>query len=268
MSQVVLVYALWRETYTSKTYATLLPICAGFMMAAVGDPQYDEYGFTLALGSTLLLVVVNMTTRKMLTDFKGRVDPLQAQAWTTAGSFFLLMPLWIHGGGVERLNRMLAGDKAMDFVSIVGIDGVAYHMANIGTFTSIGVFEPLSFAIIDTLRRLMVVCSGFIYQGNVCTLTNIVGIVLVIVGAGLYNVFKTPAAVPAAVTAAEPWTNDEDRILQQAHAELGKKWIEVAKRLPGRSNNACRNRSGKLQRDAGGRRGRHSRSPSSSRSAK
>ena len=42
----------------------------------------------------------------------------------------------------------------------------------------------------DTMRRLCVVCSGFVFQGNACTLLNACGIALVIGGAGTYNVVK------------------------------------------------------------------------------
>ncbi|KAJ8604835.1 hypothetical protein CTAYLR_001048 [Chrysophaeum taylorii] len=37
------------------------------------------------------------------------------------------------------------------------------------------------------------------------------------------------------------WTDDEEKILIQVHAKLQNKWAEIAKNLPGRSDNDCKN---------------------------
>ncbi|KAK8665546.1 hypothetical protein V6N13_005712 [Hibiscus sabdariffa] len=39
----------------------------------------------------------------------------------------------------------------------------------------------------------------------------------------------------------DPWSEEEDRILIAAHREMGNKWAEIVKRLPGRTENTVKN---------------------------
>merc|ERR1712046_519982 len=43
------------------------------------------------------------------------------------------------------------------------------------------------------------------------------------------------------------WTRAEDDVIVQGVAELGHKWYEIARRLPGRTDHAIRNRWSRLQ---------------------
>ena len=39
----------------------------------------------------------------------------------------------------------------------------------------------------------------------------------------------------------DAWTAEEERIIHEAHAELGNKWVQIAKRLEGRTDSQVKN---------------------------
>lgn len=92
------VYFCFGEKYNAVTYATLIPICLGFALAAGGDPKFEQTGFLLAVVSACCLVAVNTISRHTLAFYRSLVGPLQVQAWATSGSFFLLLVPWLFTG--------------------------------------------------------------------------------------------------------------------------------------------------------------------------
>ena len=69
------------------------------------------------------------------------------------------------------------------------LDGICYFSEQVAQFAAIGMLLPLTFAVVDTTRRLwIVIVSGFILQGNPFTVNAVAGAALVCAGAGSYAV--------------------------------------------------------------------------------
>ena len=192
-------FAFLGTRYAPRIIACLATLFLGFSLSAAGDISFDGTGFACACCSVTMLVVVNLLTQRAAKRFgaggedavktsagKG-VHQLQFQAWTTSGSLLLLLPLWLLGGGLARVAGAVGNAQHGVGLLLWSVaDGVAYHMANVGTFGAIAAFTPLTFSVIDTVRRLCVVISGFVFQGNPASTINIVGVVVVFAGAGWY----------------------------------------------------------------------------------
>jgi hypothetical protein len=51
----------------------------------------------------------------------------------------------------------------------------------------------------------------------------------------------------------EKWSHEEDQVILRMHRDFGNKWCEIAKALPGRTDNAIKNRfNSKLKKQAQG----------------
>ena len=224
-------FAAFGQRFSPAVYSSLVVILAGFALSGWADARFDLVGCGCACASVTLLVVTNTLTRR-LSGVNG-ITQLQLQAWTTGFSFVVLVPPWLYGipglpyavspgGGAARVAAAFTQgtDSAAwwSTSSLIGCNlwnAVAYHMANVGTFSAIGAFDPLTFAVIDTMRRLVVVVFAFWTQNNLDWATglpwpldrlpdplNLLGIFTVCLGAGWYATLKASATATAAAAAA------------------------------------------------------------------
>ena len=191
---------------SSTSLLSLVPILAGFGMAIAADLTVEPIGVVASIGSVCCLVLVNGLSKKLLEGKGSRQSTptgSELQSWTLQGAFLLLSVYWGCTGGPQRFLEIAqtAGRTATRVLTLCAWDGLLYFTEQVSQFLAIGMLTPLSLAVTDTTRRMFIVfVSGFVLQGNTPNARNIVGALLVYVGAALYalSVHQTNAIVRSA----------------------------------------------------------------------
>lgn len=171
---------------------SLIPVLAGFSLAIAADLTVEPIGVFASIGSVCCLVFVNGLSKRLLDDNSvQQIKPngSEIQCWTLQGAFLLLCLYWCYTGGHQRLFSIAerAGIESNEVLVLCLWDGVLYFTEQIAQFLAISMISPLSLAVTDTTRRLfIVIVSGFVLQGNTPNFRNVVGALLVYIGAALY----------------------------------------------------------------------------------
>eukprot|EP00928_Gymnodinium_smaydae_P045008 TRINITY_DN30045_c0_g1_i1.p1 TRINITY_DN30045_c0_g1~~TRINITY_DN30045_c0_g1_i1.p1 ORF type:complete len:343 (-),score=81.02 TRINITY_DN30045_c0_g1_i1:79-1107(-) len=175
------------ELYSWPSLAPLAPIVAGFAFSAGAgggaEPDAGQLGgCAAAVASVCCLVMVNASCKYV----GAGADVNQVQFWTVLLAFTWLLPFWAVGGGPQRLLAFEGNHTWL--VTLVLADGCMYYLEQVLQQVVLRELPLLPFQVIDTLRRLVIVCvSGFLLQGNTCTALNALGITLVLSGAVAHN---------------------------------------------------------------------------------
>eukprot|EP00441_Pelagodinium_beii_P045553 CAMPEP_0197624152 /NCGR_PEP_ID=MMETSP1338-20131121/3913_1 /TAXON_ID=43686 ORGANISM="Pelagodinium beii, Strain RCC1491" /NCGR_SAMPLE_ID=MMETSP1338 /ASSEMBLY_ACC=CAM_ASM_000754 /LENGTH=348 /DNA_ID=CAMNT_0043194253 /DNA_START=70 /DNA_END=1116 /DNA_ORIENTATION=+ len=178
------------RSYSFPVMASLAPLVLGFAMTTGAEPSSlaNPRGLVAAIFSVNAQVGVNLLGQKRLSTAVRGEFPHAFELQFTSCLFALavLLPIWLGTGGAARLagHWEIADPGARwQILSLTVIDGVLYFVEQNASFAALKGFQPLTFAVIDTLRRLsIVVVAGFCVQGTVVTASKAGGILLVMLG--------------------------------------------------------------------------------------
>jgi len=179
---VVAITGVLGQRYGLPTMCSLIPLVGGFALAVGAEPN----------GFTRPQVAVNLLGKRRLAqaqDCAEKTKPPHAFELQFASSLFALvtlLPIWLLGGGLARLGGHIASatDEVRNrILFLAATDGVLYFIEQSASFAALQSFRPLSFAVIDTLRRLcIVIVAGFWMQGTALTVSRLLGVLLVLTG--------------------------------------------------------------------------------------
>ncbi|ETI50138.1 hypothetical protein F441_06264 [Phytophthora nicotianae CJ01A1] len=174
---VVLAYVAYRSRFSLATYSSLVPIVFGVVMASVSEMGMNDLAFSgviFAVTSALLGVMQSMYA-KFLLRRRIVVDTVNLHFYSAFVSFAINAPFVLMAARAHQDNFV----ASFPFGKVL----MCSLMHFIGSFCSswvLGEVSELTFSIMSTMKRVVVILSAVLYFGNPVTFQSILGMALAV----------------------------------------------------------------------------------------
>eukprot|EP00931_Biecheleriopsis_adriatica_P093912 TRINITY_DN6762_c0_g3_i3.p2 TRINITY_DN6762_c0_g3~~TRINITY_DN6762_c0_g3_i3.p2 ORF type:complete len:424 (+),score=102.16 TRINITY_DN6762_c0_g3_i3:180-1451(+) len=188
-------FAFLGEVMPWQVYASLLPIIGGVGLASASELSFNWLCFGAAMGSNLGSASRAVYSKKVMGggNIGENMDSANVYAVLTIMATFMLIPISF---AIEGPSAMLKGLKAAmaaggtPFLFQMVLSGFFYYMYNEVAFLALGKLDPVSHAVCNTMKRVVIIITAiFVFRTPVTTL-GILGSSIAIGGTLLYSLAK------------------------------------------------------------------------------
>jgi len=185
---------LLKEVLPLPVYLTLIPVIAGVAIASM-----KELSFTmLALGAAMLSNV-SSSARGVLSKktMSGKpvgenLDAQNLYAVLTAMSTIILVPLAFAVEGTSFFTAFNAAVASSEFtraalLKTIGMSGLAYYAYNEVAFLALGAVNPVTHAVGNTIKRVVIIVASVIAFKTPMTKGSIIGSSIAVAGTLMYS---------------------------------------------------------------------------------
>jgi GDP-fucose transporter C1 len=217
---VIFTYAILGRTTGWTTCATLLIVICGFALGINGELNFSLFGTSAGVLSSVFVSLNSIFTSKMLAAVDN--DKSQLLYYNNFNAAVLFVPLIVLFEGHVLLESAATLMSAYFWLCMT-LTGVMGFLIGLVTVLQVKATSPLTHNISGTAKAAAQSLLAFYIWGNAATLQGVAGILLVIVGSGLYTwvQMSLPAAPPAAPPAAHHLAKSSDSVEVVRDAETG-----------------------------------------------
>jgi len=183
------------ETLAWPVYASLLPIIGGVGLASASEMSFNWLCFGAAMGSNLGSASRAVYSKKVMAsgNIGKNMDSSNIYAVLTIMATFMLIPISF---AIEGPSAMLKGFHAAHakggakFLWHMIYSGFFYYAYNEVAFLALGKLDPVSHAVSNTMKRVVIIITAIIVFGTPVTPLGVAGSSIAILGTLLYSLAK------------------------------------------------------------------------------
>lgn len=193
--------------YSYPTYASLVPLTLGVIMACSASFKGNLLGLVYAFGSAVLFVTQNIVSKKLFNEAakaeadgvrSRKPDKLNLLCYSSGLAFLFTVPIWLWSEGFGIIGDFLAdasvelssrpgaldhGRLALEFI----FNGSFHFGQNLVAFVLLGLVSPVTYSVASLIKRVFVIVFAIIWFRNPMTQTQGFGIALTALGLYLYD---------------------------------------------------------------------------------
>jgi len=183
------------EVCAWPVYAALLPIIGGVGLASASELSFNWLCFGAAMGSNLGSASRAVYSKKVMAGGKigKNMDSSNVYAVLTIMATFMLIPISFF---MEGPSAMIKGFHAAHaaggakFIWQMVYSGLFYYLYNEVAFLALGKLDPVSHAVSNTMKRVVIIITAIVVFGTPVTPLGIAGSSIAIFGTLLYSLAK------------------------------------------------------------------------------
>ena len=177
--------------FNYSIYLSLVVIVGGVLLTTATMEVFNLYGLCAAVFSTMSLAVQSIFSKKVM---KG-IDHLNLLLGTSQLCFVALFPFWyvheghnmIFGDGLKGLGNSIEFSGV--FLELIGA-AIANCTQTIVAFTFLSLVHPVSYAVANVAKRVIVIGGSMVFLGEMGSLWNLMGMATTLSGIALYSKLK------------------------------------------------------------------------------
>ncbi|GLJ39805.1 hypothetical protein SUGI_0813620 [Cryptomeria japonica] len=172
------------------TYATLVPVVAGVIIASGGEPSFHLYGFLMCICATAARALKSVLQGLLLSSDGEKLDSMNLLLYMAPIAVLVLLPavLTIEPKVMEVCVALARQDKVIVFLLVVN-SSMAY-LVNLTNFLVTKHTSALTLQVLGNAKGAVAVVVSIILFRNPISFIGMAGYTLTVIGVVLYGESK------------------------------------------------------------------------------